>query len=235
MPTFTTFAKKLRNGYKPIVTATDIAFATSGHVISATTTNFLQAGFRPGDVVLVSGADEAGNNAYLTIVSVAANGLSMTVSEALTDDAAGSSVTIACAGGKGLEQIFHRGVVCAYEGTAPTDPDAAITHKLICKFTASGLTFTPGAAANGFLWEQALNGVIPTCRVDDAQVIAGESEASGTIGFYVIYDNAYDATNHANAVRCILSRSELELLSGSLTVGASGVPLKLSYLYLAAQ
>jgi hypothetical protein len=69
-----------------------VDFASSGNSITRATGSFLDNGFRPGMTVLISGAADAGNNNYFTLVTV--SDLVMTTLEALDDEMGDTGVTI---------------------------------------------------------------------------------------------------------------------------------------------
>lgn len=77
------------------ITATTLAFVNSNpDTITDSGSGFVTAGFLAGDIVTVSGADDAGNNAAFTVDSVTAGTLTLSSAAALTAHAAGTSVTI---------------------------------------------------------------------------------------------------------------------------------------------
>lgn len=63
-------------------------------LIDDSANGFLIAGFQDGDVVTVSGASNAGNNASFEVTTVAAGRLTLAVRHDLTTEAAGATVTI---------------------------------------------------------------------------------------------------------------------------------------------
>lgn len=78
--------------HKVNITGTDISFTSSSgtYTISATSTNLSNLAVR--DLITVTGTSN--NNSTFTVKSVATNGLSITVEEAVTTETSGASVTI---------------------------------------------------------------------------------------------------------------------------------------------
>lgn len=74
--------------------AATIAFVASSRTITDSGSGFLAAGFRVGDQITVSGASNAGNNGTFKILTVVAGTITLVVGTVLTDELAGSSITI---------------------------------------------------------------------------------------------------------------------------------------------
>src|SRR5690606_6889867 len=81
-------------------------FAASGSSITRASGSFLADGFAPGMAVLISGAEDAGNNDTFVIATV--SDLVMTVFGTLEDEAADAGVTIS--------QVFAEGDIVRAEG-----------------------------------------------------------------------------------------------------------------------
>lgn len=78
--------------FTAIVGSTAIVFSTSNDRITDGSTSGLFDDFAAGDKILVAGAAQAGNNGLKTVTGATANYIS--VSENLTDESAGATVTI---------------------------------------------------------------------------------------------------------------------------------------------
>jgi hypothetical protein len=77
------------------ITAATIAFVDSGpDTITDSGNGFVTAGFQAGDVIVVSGAAQAGNNGTFTIDTVVAGTITLTAPATLTAEGAGATVTI---------------------------------------------------------------------------------------------------------------------------------------------
>lgn len=193
------FSTGLRNallGSKPSVTATTISF-DSGSKTIADSGNGL-AVFQPGDSVIVTGAGQGANNKTVTIVSVANTGASMVVAESLSDEAAGSTVTLALANSRAWKDIFRNCVIECYSGAQPSDADQAETGTRLLRITASGGSFSPGAATNGLNWENPSGGTISKAS---GETWVGTGLADGTLGWFRCYANRYQTGSSATAVR----------------------------------
>lgn len=79
------------------ITGTTIAFVDSNpDTITDSGNGFVTAGFQAGDVIVVSGAVNAGNNGTFTIDTVVAGTITLTAGATLTAESAGATVTITC-------------------------------------------------------------------------------------------------------------------------------------------
>lgn len=178
----------LRNallGEQDTITAITLAAVSSTNSITDSGSGLFTAGFRPGDVVTISGFTESSNNGLATITSVASSGSSMIISGlTLSDESAGDSVTIT-ANGKSWKDIFRNHVIRIYSGSAPADADAAETGTLLVEITLSSGTVTPGTSTNGLNFDSISSGVLSK----DSNVHSGVGLVTGTAGYYRLYDN----------------------------------------------
>lgn len=193
------FSTGLRNallGLKPSLTGTTISF-DSGTKVIADSGNGL-AVFQPGDILIVSGAGQGANNKYVTVVSVAGTGASLIVTESLTTEGAGASVTIALANSRAWKDIFKNCVIEIYSGAQPADADQAETGTKLLRITASGATFTPGAATAGLNFEDPALGIAAKAT---GETWVGAGLADGTAGWFRCYANRYQTGGSMTAVR----------------------------------
>ena len=72
---------------------TDISFTSGTKIINSVAGDFNTSALCVGRKVAITGAGEAGNNQTVTVTAITAN--NMTVSEAIVDEAAGASVSLA--------------------------------------------------------------------------------------------------------------------------------------------
>lgn len=78
--------------------AVSLATTTGTNTITRTAGSFLTDGFLPGDEVTLSSFSTGGNNGAAKVLTVAADGLSMTVSRPLATEAAAAGKTVALVG-----------------------------------------------------------------------------------------------------------------------------------------
>jgi len=104
-----TLASNMLAGEQVTYTATTIAAEAAGNKITDSANGLLDAGFRPGMILEISGfTGDAGNNQIAVVTSVESDGSEMVVvtENALVNDAAGESVTLT-AYGQCLKDLLH--------------------------------------------------------------------------------------------------------------------------------
>lgn len=196
---------------------TTIAFTVTTNVIT-TAQNFLTLGFRPGDTIDISGS--VLNNMVTTIISVAANGLTMVVAGTLVNESAGLDVIITAVS-KAFKDVFRNNIIRIYSGAAPADANAAETGTLLLKLTKSSGAVVPGLAANGNNFDAIVTGVLSK----DSNVWSGVGLVDGTAGYWRMYDNG-EATGSSSAAKrcqglCGTSGTEFVMSSTSVVTGAT--------------
>jgi hypothetical protein len=198
------FSTGLRNallGTIPSVVdaGSQIAFVNSTSRITDTESRFLANGFRPGDVIVVSGSDSGTNDDYYAITAVASDGSYLTVSPAPTDEAAAAATpTIACVTSKGFLDIFRHCTLLIYNGTQPATADAIESGTLLAQITVSSGTFTKGTATNGLDFDEPADGKISKAA---AETWSGVGLVQGTAGWFRFYDNALETGVSTTAKR----------------------------------
>lgn len=198
---------------------TTIAFTVTTNVIT-TAQNFLTLGFRPGDTIDISGS--VLNNMVTTIISVAANGLTMVVAGTLVNESAGLDVIITAVS-KAFKDVFRNNIIRIYSGvgSAPADASAAETGTLLLRLTKSSGAVVPGLAANGNNFDAIAAGVLSK----DSNVWSGVGLVDGTAGYWRLYDNGETTGSSATAKRCQglcgMSGTEFVMSSTSVVAGAT--------------
>jgi hypothetical protein len=211
-------------GTAPTVTGDTYSCDTSDDSISDSGNGLVDAGFRVGMYIVVSGFTESGNNDIGKITSVASNGSKITVDWNLADEAAGDTVTITCVTARGLADIFEDCVLEIYSGSQPSDADSAETGTKLCRITVSGGSFTPGSPANGLDWNAPSSGKLSKAS---GETWSGTNLATGTAGWFRLYDNMYNTGVDSSAKKIRLdgavgtSGAQLNMSSTSLTSGAT--------------
>lgn len=215
----------LRNallGKRDTYAATSLAAMASGNKITDAGNLLLSKGFRPGDIIEISGfTGNTANNGLAQVVSVASNGSEMVISgKTLIDDAAGEIVTIT-AQSKGFKDIFKNHIIRVYSGTPPATADAAETGTLLLKITNTSGVFVPGTATNGLNFDAIVAGVLSK----DSGIHSGVGLANGTAGYYRLYDNAEETGDSPTAKRAQgavgISSTDFLMSSTAITTSAT--------------
>lgn len=198
-------------------TATDVSFANAASTLARASGNFMADGFRPGDVIEVSGSDSGTNDGYHHVASISADGATLTLTTAPTDETAGEEITVKQVCGKNLADIFKGGVMAFYTGTPPTNADVALPGTKAVELTDGGGAFTIGQLTNGIdLTDQ----VSSNGELDISVDIEGDGIAPGQIRYAVLFDNYYDEDESPDGARIIFSVGSN---SGEVSIGSGGL------------
>ena len=214
----------LRNallGKQVVMAATNAAFAVTTNIITPSSGNLLNDGFRPGDYIVIT--NTASNNKIFTILSVASDGSTMTTNEALVAEADNPCNIVAL--GKNFKDLFRYHVIKIFGGYYdPTSADLADSGSLLVTLTGASGAVTPGTSTNGLEFGDPTNGVLPIGGV----AVSGVVSTGGTAGYYRMYDNAVDGTVDTTNLRtircqgdCSTTGAEMILSNLSLTSGAT--------------
>jgi hypothetical protein len=181
---------------------------------------FLDAGFSVGDSILVEGftGGAAGLHGPFTILTVDAGTIEVATGS-LADDDAGESVTITLLIGGSLRNIFKDGILDLYTGPPPANADAAETGTKLTSITVASGAFTANTPANGLEFGAPSGGIISK----DASTWSGVGLATGEVGYYRFYDNAYvtGASTTARRIDGVCAESGGDLTFSDLTVTAA--------------
>ena len=190
--------------------------------------SFITAGFEPGDMITVEGAATGGNDDSYTMLSVSATTIELpTGSLTGTDAEGGSTVILGSARGGSLIDQFRNATMKIYTGSQPATADTAETGSELIPITLASGDFVGGADDNGINFGQVLAADLgmgfgyATGLVEE--VWSGVATATGTAGWFRIYDNA--ATGGADD-RCIdgaiaTSGSQMNMANTSITLGGT--------------
>ncbi len=181
------------------ITATTISADEDGgkYYIKDSGNGLFSAGFCAGDTITISGfTGTAANNQITTVISAETDGSQMEIEGTLVDDAAGESVTIT-AHQKGWKDMFKYSVIRVYEGSAPSDADAAETGTLLLEISKDGGAFAAGASTNGFQFDAIASGVLTM----KAETYKDAGIAAGTAGYYRHYNNQFVTGLSTSAIR----------------------------------
>ena len=213
----------LRNalmGERDTIVGTDLKI-TGATTITSTAGALLTTGFRPGDIILLSGWPIAGNNTGIYTLGTVAAGTMAVSGTALSieDGDADSTIT---AVSKGFKDIFKNCVIRVYSGTEPADADADEgSGTLLLEITKDSAVLTPGAAANGLNFAAIVAGVLSK----NTDVWSDAGLANGTAAWYRLYDNGRITGASETAKRCqgtiSTSGTTFILSSTSIKLGAT--------------
>ena len=217
-----TLASNMLAGEQVTYTATTIAAEAAGNKITDSANGLLDAGFRPGMILEISGfTGDAGNNQIAVVTSVESDGSEMVVvtENALVNDAAGESVTLT-AYGQCLKDLFTYGVLCIYTGSQPTSADVAPTGTKLLEITKDGGAFTKGTSTNGLEFDAPVAGVLGK---KDADTWSDTGIEDGTAGWFRLYANNFDTGADALCIDGSVGTSgaQLNLASTSIVQDAT--------------
>lgn len=216
------FSTGLRNallGEEDSIIGTDLKI-TGATTITSTAGALLTAGYRPEDVIILSGWPTAGNNTGIyTLGTVAAGTMAVSGTALNIEDGDADSKVLTVS--KGFKDIFRNNVIRIYSGAAPANADAAESGVLLLKLTLSSGAVVPGTAANGNNFDAIATGVLSK----DANVWSGVGLADGTAGYWRMYDNGEITGSSSSAKRCQglcgTSGTEFVMSSTSIVTGAT--------------
>jgi len=217
------FSTGLRNallGEQDSITGTDLKI-TAGTTVTSTAGALLTAGYRPGDVIVLSGWPTAGNNTGIYTLGTVTAG-SMTVSGTalnVEDGDADSKILVVSRGA--FKQIFANNIIRVYSGAAPANADAVETGVLLLKLTKSSGAVVPGVITNGNNFDVITTGVL----AKDANVWSGVGLADGTAGYWRLYDNGEITGASTTSKRCQgtcgTSGTDFVMSSSTIVTGAT--------------
>lgn len=194
----------LRNsllGKQDTITATTISADETGgeYFILDSGNALLTSGFRPGDVVTISGfTGTPANNQITTVTKVWSDGSKMQIAGTLVDDDAGESVTITAVA-KTFKDVFRNCTIHIYSGTAPVDADAdeGSGTKLL-ELSVDSVAMVAGTPDNGLNFGDIADGVLSK----NADVYSDAGLANGAAAWWRMYDNGIIKGASSTAKRC---------------------------------
>lgn len=176
--------------------------------------------FVVGDYMTTYGS--ASNNEKRGIIVAVAAGYIDVYGAALVTEAAGPDVEVATATGGSFAGIFRKGVIRIFTGPQPATANDAETGTQLCQITLNSGAFTPGALTNGLSFGQVADGVLSKAA---GEVWSGQNIATGTAGWFRIYDNTRTTGTSTSANRidgaCSTSGGQLNLTTTNLTNGVT--------------
>jgi len=186
------FSTKVRNdmlGLKAtcnqLVTGVDIAIVDGGAGNDTITqvANGLGS-FEVGDKVTIQGS--AADDGSYEILAVAAGQLDIPTGS-ITGEAAGNQIILGSARGGSLVDQFRNMTMKIFTGSQPATADDAESGSELIQITESSGAFTGGSSDNGINFGQVADAELHTA---DGEVWSGKATATGTAGWFRIYDNA---------------------------------------------
>ena len=198
-------------------------------IVKSAGDSFVTSGFEPGDMITISGADTAANDGSYVILSVTATIISIPSGSLTGSDAedAQASLILGSARGGSLIDQFRNATMKIYTGSQPASADDAESGSELVQITISSGTFTADSDTNGINFGQILAATLGMgYGVADGtteEVWSGSASATGTAGWFRIYDNA--AAGGADD-RCIdgaiaTSGSQMNMANTTITSGGT--------------
>jgi hypothetical protein len=227
------FSTKVRNdmlGYKArcnafYYSAAGIALvdgAADPDSITDTGNGFVTAGFEPGDMITVVQATDADDEVTKEILTVAAGTITIATGSFTTGQVAGTPVALASARGGSLIDQFRNCTMKIFTGSQPTHADDAEEGSELIQITENSGAFVGGADDNGINFGQISAAEL---HAASGEVWSGAAGATGTAGWFRIYDN--DLTTGASEVKPRLdgaiatSGSQMNMANTSITDGGT--------------
>jgi len=219
------FSTKVRNdmlGLKAtcnqLVTGTDIAIVDGGDGNDTITqvSNGL-GGFEVGDKVTIQGS-VADDGSY-EILAVADGQLDIPTGS-ITGEAAGSQIILGSARGGALIDQFRNMTMKIFTGSQPTSADDAESGSELIQITESSGAFTGGSATNGINFGQVADAEL---HAASGEVWSGVATATGTAGWFRIYDNtaAGGADDQVIDGAIATSGSQMNMTNTAITSGGT--------------
>jgi hypothetical protein len=175
--------------------------------------------FSVGDMITVAGSTS--NNVTAEILAVSAGAIEVAAGT-LATEAAGDTVILAAARGGSFSEIFKYGIIKIFTGSQPASPDDAETGTLLVTITQNSGSFTPGTETNGLLFGNVAAGILSQ---ESGQIWSGVAVATGTAGWFRIYDNAAVTGVSTTAKRCdgavATSGAQLNMSNTAITSGGT--------------
>lgn len=121
-----------------------------------------------------------------------------------------------------FQDALVNGVIDIYSGAQPASADDAESGNKLLTITVGSGAFTPGTAANGINFADAVAGAIAKVA---AEVWSGVAVATGTAGWFRFYANDKGTGASATAKRfdgsIATSGAQLNMSSTAITAGAT--------------
>jgi len=210
------------------------------HAVAPALTTFTVAGGANGGSTIESATDLSGfiSKAYITIInSLGQDGTRKINSEIggvievgvgdFTSEIDTAGVILATAEGGSYRGIFRNMTIDIRTGAQPASADDAETGSLLCRLTLASGVFVPGSPDNGLNFGQVANAALKK-ELDAgsvAEVWSGVNVASGTAGYFRIYDNAAVQGASTSAIRldgsCATSGAQMNLTNTALVNGVT--------------
>jgi len=140
--------------------------------------------FEVGDKVTIQGS--AADDGSYEILAVAAGQLDIPTGS-ITGEAAGNQIILGSARGGSLVDQFRNMTMKIFTGSQPATADDAESGSELIQITESSGAFTGGSSDNGINFGQVADAELHTA---DGEVWSGKATATGTAGWFRIYDNA---------------------------------------------
>ena len=178
--------------------------------------------FHVGDMITVSGATDPDDDGSYEIQSVAAGTIEIPTASFTTGQAAGTPIILGSARGGSLVDQLRNMTLKVFTGSQPTHADDAEAGSELIQVTENSGAFVGGADANGINLGQ-----VADCEIHKAsgEVWSGVAGASGTAGWFRMYDN--DLTTGASTVKprvdgaVATSGSQMNMANTAITAGGT--------------
>lgn len=196
----------------------NVTFINSTKKIHRAAGSFITDGFRIGDFIYSTHADNPG-----PMEATLVEATDITLADAPTDDASAGTEILAVGRGGAFRDLFMNGTLHIYSGTRPADADAAESGTKLVEITLSSGSFTPGTDTNGLIFGDATNGKV---SIASGATWSGVAIATGTATWFRFYDNNVTTGASTTAIRfdgsCGTSGSGADLIMSSTSITSGG-------------
>lgn len=191
-------------------------------IVKSAGVDFDTAGFEPGDMITIEGADTVGNDGSYAISSVTATIISIPTGSLTGSDleAASAVVVLGSARGGSLIDQFRNFTMKIYTGSQPTSADDAEAGSELIQITESSGAFVGGLDGNGINFGQVADAELHAAA---GEVWSGKAGATGTAGWFRIYDNACTGGADDQVIDGAIatSGSQMNMANTSITSGGT--------------
>jgi len=207
-----------------LMTGTDIAFGDGTGTAGRDQITRVAGGlgvFDKKKYITVAGSSGGTNNGTYEILA-SADGYVEVAAGSFTTEAASEQIILADASGGSLADLFRNCVIDVYSGSQPADADTAEAGTKLITITVDSGAFSSGSADNGLNFGAVASGVLSK---QSDETWSGQGLASGTAGWYRVYDNSYTTGASTSAVRfdgsVSTSGSQFNMSNTAISIGGT--------------
>jgi len=173
--------------------------------------------FEPGDKVTVQGATDPNDNGSYEIVTVSAGILTLPIGSFTTGQSSGTPINLASARGGSLIDQFRNMTMKIFTGSQPPSADDAEAGSELLQITQSSGAFNSGV--NGINFGNVAEAIL---HAASDEVWSGKATATGTAGYFRIYDNAATGGADDQVIDGAIATSGSQMNMANTSITANG-------------